>query len=40
MIQDKWEGDVGDYVDAIAHDTKFGGTKETIKYPKRLLDRK
>ena len=30
--QDKWEGDVGDYVDAIAHDIKFGGTKETIKH--------
>ena len=26
-----WEADVGEYVDALAHDIKFGGTKETVK---------
>ena len=27
-----WESNVDDYVDALAHDAKFGGTKETIKH--------
>ena len=26
-----WESDVGEYVDALAHDIKFGGTKETTR---------
>ena len=26
-----WESNVGEYVDALAHDIKFGGTKESIK---------